>query len=142
MLLSRLYLQLGNYLDFYTGSHDPSLSMALRDLKTENRTLAPEDLNTLLAPHHLSLFPQFADMSSWPPVMMVHGSDDSAVLVEESIHMHELLRQAGVRSLLRVVDGSDHSLDYVKDADILFGKPGGLFDDIRDFLNQHLQSPI
>lgn len=133
MLLSRLYLQMGTYLDYYTGEHNPSLSYALRSahLQREGDTTNLEDF---VPPRHRPLFPHMAVNSSWPPTFLAHGSNDSAVLVEESQNMHRLLEQSGVKSMLRVIDNAEHSLDYVPDAEEIYGKPGGLFDEILDFL--------
>ncbi|CAL1713212.1 unnamed protein product [Somion occarium] len=144
MQLARLYLQMGNFLDYYTGQHEPSLSANLQEvLISDNRAQSsgndkPEDLLSLIPKSHRDLFPQFAIFDSWPPTLLVHGSEDSAVQVHESIHLHRLLQSAGVASTLRVVDSEEHSFDYAPDAHTKFGMKGGLFDDILDFLLKYL----
>lgn len=140
MLLSRLYLQLGTYLDYYMGEHDPSLSSVLRNahFQSEKDGL---NLENLIPLKHRALFPQFAIDTSWPPTFLAHGSNDSAVLVGESVNMHRLLQECEVESVLRVVEGAEHSLDYVGDAEEIYGAHGGLFDEIRDFLVRCLQPP-
>lgn len=134
MLLSRLYLQLGTFLDYYTGEHDRSLSSLLRNAHSQ------PDLEQLIPPKHRALFPQFAVDATWPPTFLAHGSKDSAVLVGESINMHRLLQECDVESILHVVDGAEHSLDYVVDAEKIYGVNGGLFDEVRDFLVRCLQA--
>lgn len=138
MLLSRLYLQLGTYLDYYTGEHNPSLSSVLLAAHSQEGE-SEEVLSELVQGKHRFLFPQFAVNASWPPTFLAHGSNDSAVLVEESRNMHKQLQQFGVRSVLNVIEGAEHSLDYVPEAEKVYGTPGGLFDQIRDFLVQSLQ---
>lgn len=147
MLLGRLYLQTGTYLDYFTGSHEPSLSSTLHGLLSQDGLLV-EDPNTLgtgaersrdaIPPEHLPLFPQFADVSSFPPTLFLHGSVDSAVWVRESKNMHRLLRDAGVRAELKVVEGKEHSFDYEPDAEQEFGGAGGLFDQAMEFLQAHI----
>lgn len=139
MLLIRLYLQLGTFLDYYTGDHAPSLSLALREEQQAHAQSGPGDIVSLIPEKHRPLLPQLAVNKSWPPVFLTHGSNDSAVLAEESRDLHKMLQDAGVRSVLRIIDGAEHSLDYVPDANKLYGSPGGLFDEIRDFLVQYLR---
>ena len=43
-----------------------------------------------------------------PPMLLVHGSDDEVVPVEESQSYHAALQQAGAESELIVVDGAPH----------------------------------
>ncbi len=137
MLLNRLYLQLGVYLDYYTGDHEPSLSSKLHE-PAEGSQYSITKLKPLIPAEHLALFPQFNVDPSWPPVLLVHGSEDTAVKLEESLNMNRLLLDAGVENVLRIVDGAEHSLDYVADAERRYGGPGGLFDSIVQFLVNHL----
>lgn len=146
MLLARLYLQLGVFLDYYTGQH--GLSYKLRDkllathhmtsstVPTFERGILVEDVE--IPPEHLSLFPQFSVTSSWPSSFLVHGAQDSAVLVEESHAMEQLLADAGVPVTLRVIPGQEHSFDYAPTAEKFFGEEGGVFNEVRDFLVQQL----
>ncbi|KAI0086457.1 alpha/beta-hydrolase [Irpex rosettiformis] len=144
MLLNRLYLQLGTYLDYYTGAHETSLSAKLLEAAeggsdNSDSNYSIDNLKPLIPSSHLPLFPQFAVDSSWPPTFLVHGSADTAVKLDESIHMHRLLTDADVTTVLKVVEGAEHSLDYVSDANEKYGKAGGLFDEIGMFLVDRLR---
>ncbi|KAK7054531.1 hypothetical protein VNI00_003729 [Paramarasmius palmivorus] len=101
------YYQLGKYLDYYTGQHEPSLSEALRK---------DPSLEAIHEQHRL-LFPQFNITSSWPPTFLLHGGADVSVPAEESQHMHGLLKDAGVEAALKVVPGKDHFFDIAKSAE-------------------------
>ena len=151
MLLNRLYLQLGVYLDYYTSMHEPSLSTASLEAAeghtshdsavSAHSDYSTDKLKPLIPPNHLqALFPQFNVDASWPPVFLVHGSIDTAVKLEESLNMQRLLNNAGVDNVLRIVEGAEHSLDYVADAEERYGGPGGLFDEIGQFLVDHLRT--
>ncbi|KAJ4482366.1 Alpha/Beta hydrolase protein [Lentinula aciculospora] len=146
MFLARLYLQLGEFLDYYTGEYEPSLSAALRS-KAEDLQLASssaannlEDrLAKMIPEKHRSLFPSLGPphtYASWPPVYFFHGSSDSAVHVRESQHLHNLLTEAGVQSILNVADGMEHSFDYHPNADVIHGQQ---FDIIGRWLDQMLR---
>ena len=147
MLLTRLYLQLGLFLDYYTGQHEPSLSSTLREILSGKNPAVDSDkdidfditncMRHLIPEHHLHLFPQFGVTSDWPPTLLCHGSFDTAVPVHESRHMQELLDRAGVPGVqLVVVEGKEHSFDYDPKAEALYGKQ---FDLIADFLKVWLE---
>lgn len=108
MQLTRLYLQLGIFLDYYTGQHEQSLC---RDVLQGNPVpeAIPEELR--------SLFPQCCASSEWPETLLVHGTEDTAVKVEESRHFFGLLKQAGVEVTLEEIEGKEHSFDYVGNAE-------------------------
>ncbi len=113
MQLTRLYLQLGVFLDYYTG---------------EPNTTAIEDGNT-------SLFPQANVSSSWPPTLLIHGDQDTAVPVGESKNLQRLLLEAGAYSELVVVPGCEHSFDYVQGNEEQFGT---IFEQVISFLKERL----
>jgi acetyl esterase/lipase len=152
--LSRLYLQLGIFLDYLTGEHggehDPGLSDILqKSLASDKSDLAHstgsdafdtinERLKQLIPEQHHPLFPQFGITPDWPPIYMTHGALDSAVLVHESLHMHRLLENAGIDVTLRVEEGKEHSFDYEPDAEFVHGPR--LFDAIGEFLRKHLEN--
>lgn len=156
MLVGRLYLQTGTFLDYLTGSHEPSLSASLRSQLskdgsafTDNQaptlsslgptsTTGSEQYREMIPSKHLPLFPQFADASAFPPTLLVHGSADSAVWVRESESMHALLQATGVPVQFKVVVGKEHSFDYEASAEVEFGGAGGLFDETMAFLRTHL----
>lgn len=138
MLLPRLYIQLGTWLDYYTGMHEPSLSSNLRDAAGSSAG-AKANLVFHVPNEHQLLFPQLHVDSSWPPTYLVHGSVDSAVLVEESHSMNRLLNGAGVDVTLRVVEGQEHSFDKEPGAEVAFGGPGGLFEEVVGFLKNTLR---
>ena len=126
MKLAQLYLQLGTYLDYWTGEHEASLSEALRD------NPRPADA---LPPAHRAIFPQLLVTPDWPRVMLVHGSEDTAVLADSSRTMHALLRAAEVESVLRIVDKAEHAFDLRSDVEAKFGR---LFDESVEFLRSAL----
>ncbi|CCM03507.1 uncharacterized protein FIBRA_05641 [Fibroporia radiculosa] len=139
MLLARLYLQLGTFMDYYTGCHDPSLSAALRSAATRQVNVSSAVIEDAIPAEHLSLFPQLQIGSTWPPTFLIHGSLDSAVLKDESCHLYHLLQRAGVDAKLKIIDSEEHSFDYQKDAEEKYGQEGGLFDEIAEFVISHVR---
>ena len=137
MQLARLWLQLGTYLDYWTGAHTPSLSDALRALLPagEEHTERDARLAAALPPAEHAIFPQLLVTPDWPRVLLVHGSEDSAVPADSSKAMHARLRAAKVETVLRIVDGSEHSFDLKDGAEATFG---GLFDEVVEFLRAAL----
>ncbi|KAI9445673.1 alpha/beta-hydrolase [Lactarius psammicola] len=140
MPLARLWLQLGMYLDYWTGAHTPSLSDALRALlpadgeHTERAELDARFAKALPPSEH-AIFPQLLVTSDWPRVLLVHGSEDSAVPADSSRAMYDRLRAAKVETVLRIVDGSEHSFDLKDGAEKTFS---GLFDEAVEFLRAAL----
>lgn len=137
MLLARLYLQLGNFLDMYTGQC--GLSLQLREAIACNSTGRPSGVGRI-NDKDLSLFPQFCVSPSWPPCFLIHGADDTAVPVAESRHMQQLLESNQVPVTVKIVPNREHSFDYAEDAIVSFGGPSGLFDEVKDFILSHLSS--
>ena len=131
MLLARLYLQLGTFLDYYTGAHSPSISQVLRSSLSPDRTFVESDLPK----SHRALFPQFAAKNAWPPTMLFHGKDDSAVPIEESRNLKALLDTVGVEVELLEFEGAEHSFDYEAGAEARWGVE---FDVAKDFLHRNL----
>lgn len=138
MPLALLYLQLGTYLDYYTGEHQPSLSQVLRAVNAEADS-SPEakkrKLRALIPTKHHTIFPQFGIDSAWPATLLIHGSDDTAVPVVESQNIYEALQRAGVPSRIKIVEGEDHFFEQTPDAEKVHGK---LFDDAVGFLKRRL----
>lgn len=152
MLLGRLYLQMGTFLDYYTGSHNPSLSATLRarlrdQLQGDHSAPAMQNPGSrgslqssqeVIPVAHRHLFPQFVITPALPPMFLIHGSSDTAVVVNESHNLRSLLKGSGVRAELVVVEGKEHSFDYEPSAEDEFGGPGGLFDRAVSFLREAL----
>jgi acetyl esterase/lipase len=44
-----------------------------------------------------------------PPILILHGSDDPLVPVDQSVHLHEICRAAGLAAQLHVVQGAQHT---------------------------------
>ncbi|KAF9240276.1 alpha/beta-hydrolase [Melanogaster broomeanus] len=138
MLLARLYLQLGTFLDYYTGQHEPSLSASLREGMASDGGLGDKQAICSRVPvNHQDLFPQLRVTCNWPPTCMVHATSDTAVLVHESRNMLRMLRENGVDAELLEVEGKEHSFDYEPGAEDLHGV---LFDHVVEFLLKHLGS--
>ena len=145
LLLPFLYVQMGILLDYYTGSFkDGGLSAHLRkalgyenDATAEDTANPPADnyLRSLIPPNSLDLFPQFGVTDKWPPTILIHGTHDTAVPVEESRHLARKLASAGVEVQVCEVEGRGHSFVHEPDAEELFG---GVFDSVTEFLNVHL----
>ena len=146
MFLSRLNHQLAIFLDLYTGSfEDGGLSAHLRkvlDLEDvaaiaseDSNSPADDYLRSLIPPSSLELFPQFGVTGKWPPTMLIHGTHDTGVPIEESRHLAQKLASAGVEVQTCEVEGREHSFDYEPDAEELFG---GVFNAAMEFLNIHL----
>ena len=127
MLIGKLYLQLGTFLDYYTGEHEPSLSEHLRSLSIPALGV-PEQ--------HRRLFPQLGISPAWPATCLVHGTSDTSVLIEESRHLYSLLKEVSANVVLWEVPGAEHAFDYsLPVKGVSYEK---LFDDIVDFLINHL----
>lgn len=135
MLLTRLYLQLGAFLDYYTGEHAPSLSAILRDQASDNASTSTKTLSLTIPERCRPLFPQLGVTPSWPPTYLVHGSSDTAVLIDESRHLQSLLLTSQVDAILRVVDAAEHSFDHIPEDGTSFEE---LYDDVVEFLKKHL----
>jgi acetyl esterase/lipase len=137
MQLARLWLQQGTYLDYWTGAHAPSLSDELRALLPASEKLMERDasLAAALSSGYRAIFPQLLVTPDWPPVMLVHGSEDSAVPADSSRAMFARLCDANVEAVLRIVEGSEHSFDLKRGAEATFGE---LFDEAVEFLRAAL----
>ncbi|KAF5334288.1 hypothetical protein D9611_014147 [Ephemerocybe angulata] len=143
MLLARLYLQLGTWLDYYLDEHNPSISEALHAILSNTEGSADElddglanKLKSVIPARHLSLFPQYAEsLKDWPPTLLLHGTEDTAVSINESRNLFRLLtparRTVDVDRLIEV-PGAEHSFDLVPDTEEKYGE---LFDEVVGFIN-------
>jgi acetyl esterase/lipase len=66
-----------------------------------------------------------------PPVLLVHGSDDAWVPLEQSVRLAEALDRAGVRNRLIILDGARHGFGTLVET-----PPRDLVPDILAFLNR------
>ncbi|KAG6840236.1 hypothetical protein C0991_008020 [Blastosporella zonata] len=144
MFITRLYLQLGVFIDYYTGMHDNGgISPVLRDILASRTNLSPEAdepefddrVRALIPEEHRGLFPQFAALADWPPIVLVHGTEDSAVPIWDSKTLARRLKARGVDVELWEVEGREHSFDYEPGAEELFGD---VFDKVEEFLKTHI----
>ncbi|KIL66736.1 hypothetical protein M378DRAFT_347471 [Amanita muscaria Koide BX008] len=132
MLLSRLYLQLGVYLDYYTGSHSPSLTETLRPLlSTSSGSAETNALANAVPEKHRCLFPQLQITSDWPCTIFWHGTADTAVPIEDARNLARSLSDAQVNVKFVEFDGEEHSFDYQPNAEEKHGKS---FDQVVDIL--------
>ena len=74
------------------------------------RPLPPAEREAAIPAHLAAIFPQLHINSSFPPTILIHGKDDTAVIVGESEYTYQQLQKAGVRSELHVVPGAEHGL--------------------------------
>ena len=132
MLLPRLYLQLGVFLDYYTGMHQPSLSKVLREILDNAES---NDFTRAIPEIHRKVIPQIMVDENWPPTMLLHGTADTAVPVEESHHFQGLLDAVGVPVDFIEFDGKEHSFDYEADAEEVWEEQ---FDMVKAFLYRAL----
>lgn len=131
MLIMRIYLQDGNFLDYYTGQHSPSLSENLRvHLDPEN----PPDWTTIMPQEHLGLFPQL-NTAEFPPSFFIHGMADILVNFSESQTLLNLLVSRGTPAVFKVCEGEGHSFDY---ADTAEGKWGAVFNEAFAFVAKYV----
>ncbi|KAF4617368.1 hypothetical protein D9613_006159 [Agrocybe pediades] len=135
MLLPRLYLQLGTFLDYYTGIHDPSISSKLLAIFESGPSDDEEYAHALPSDRYRAIFPQLSVTSAWPETMLLHGIQDTAVPVEESRKMKDVLTKAAVQVDLLEFADSEHSFDYEPGAKERWNKE---FDQVKDFLRTRL----
>ncbi|KAF5344884.1 hypothetical protein D9758_011563 [Tetrapyrgos nigripes] len=137
MLVSLAYLQLGVYLDYYTGEFEPSLSLTLRAAAEKGAT--HEELYELIPGRHRPLFPVFHIDENFPPTFFMHGTADTAVPLSESEHLYQLLKKAGGKageSTIRKPEGQDHFFDIFVPG--IEDKFGDTFDEAVEFLKKYL----
>ncbi|KAI0314495.1 alpha/beta-hydrolase [Amylostereum chailletii] len=137
ILLPRLYLQLGVYLDYWTGVHGlservgrllpPPGEPVSEETRAAMRDAIPEDARVL--------FPQLWVTKDWPRTLLVHGEMDTVVHANDSQHLYQLLLNEGVDVRFEVVKGEEHVFDYVPGAEEKFG---ALFDRVQGFLREAL----
>ncbi|KIM47058.1 hypothetical protein M413DRAFT_268696 [Hebeloma cylindrosporum] len=136
MLLPRLYLQLGVFLDYYTGMHQPSISKVLREILDKGETEGNANGFKQAIPEiHQTVIPQIMVDGNWPATMLLHGTADTAVPIEESRHLRGLLDAAGVPVDFIEFNGKEHSFDYETDAEEVWKEQ---FDMVKAFLYKSL----
>ncbi|KAF9530285.1 alpha/beta-hydrolase [Crepidotus variabilis] len=130
-----MYLQLGTWLDYYTGAHDPSLSQNL--LHAAQSEAGLKKLRDYIPAEHRPLFPQLNVDSSFPPTFMIHGNKDTAVLIDESCNLKTSLEKAGVPVKLIEVEGQEHFFDIMPGSAEKYKKE---FEQVKAFLVQILNA--
>lgn len=138
MQLARVWLQVGTYLDYWTGQHKPSISGVLREIlpvEGEDTATTDDRLAANLPASERALFPQLFVTSNWPPVLHIHGSADTAVPLQSTQALHARLLDAKVESTLRIVEGMEHVFDLRPGVEEKFS---GLFDEAAEFIRRAL----
>ena len=138
MLLARFYLQLGVFIDYYTGEHQDSLSETLRRHLNPEKDIPLSDWSSLIPLVHQPIFPQL-NISAFPPTFFIHGSEDTAVPAEDSRSLHRQLQSSGKFTTLKVCAGMEHSFDYQSDAEQQWT---AVFDEAFSFLKDQLHSGV
>lgn len=146
ILIFPLYLQLGVFLDYWTGEHAPSLSATLRSVLERSGGDLDAALLKALPKAHRGLFPQLAlsapgssggGKNNWPPTLFVHGTADTGIPGAESRHLYHLLSERRKRPPTRIqdklieVEGGDHGFDIGPEAQ---EKYAGVFDEIVEWV--------
>ena len=132
MPLTSLTIQLGIWLDYYTGEFNPSLSGTLRDA-LDTTGVPSLSVRDLVPERHHPLFPTLVVNSSWPPTLMLHGTADTAVPILSSQRMKLLLMNAGVSVELIEIEGKEHLFDTQPNSDVEFAE---VYDEVKEFLKR------
>ncbi|RXW24062.1 hypothetical protein EST38_g1750 [Candolleomyces aberdarensis] len=141
MLLVRLYLQLGIYLDYYAGQHEPSLSVKLReallsfdqDTGSNDRLEAVTTMLDSVPEHHLALFPQsIVPQKESRNLHQLILASSSPPTFTEGAPEEDITQHASKGSKLIEVPGAEHSFDLVPDAEEKYGK---VFNEIVEYLD-------
>ena len=135
MPFTTLTIQLGIWLDYYTGEFNPSLSGILRNALGAGVPL-PE-IRDLVPERHRVLFPAFLVNSSWPPTLMIHGTADTAVPILSSRGMKQILTDVGASVELIEVEGKEHVFDVQPNSDVELTE---LYDKVEEFLKRCIQN--
>ncbi|KAK9766042.1 hypothetical protein K7432_005162 [Basidiobolus ranarum] len=80
--------------------------------------LGVSDVNNL-PPGVDKMVPSLAIQKDFPPIVILHGTSDTAVKLEESLRAKEKFDQLGVECSLILVEGQEHGFDGVVNADPL-----------------------
>ena len=135
MPFSALTIQLGIWIDYYTGEFNPSLSGILRDALDAGAS--PLKIRDLIPERHRVLFPALLVNSSWPPTLMIHGTADTAVPILSSRLMKQTLTDAGASAELIEVEGKEHVFDVQPNSDVELTE---LYDKVEEFLKRCIQN--
>ncbi|KAH6911492.1 Alpha/Beta hydrolase protein [Coprinopsis sp. MPI-PUGE-AT-0042] len=147
-----LHLQIGTWLDYYFGEHEPSLSVILRGITGFEKSVNPNSGTTRVEDEevrqrairdipekHWPLIPQLQVSEHWPAVFLLHGTADTAVPPLESKALYGLLQQAGVPAEIRLVEGQEHNFDFDFEAE---QKWGHYFASAIEFVHRHTVGEI
>jgi dipeptidyl aminopeptidase/acylaminoacyl peptidase len=80
---------------------------------------------------HWRVIPQIMIDKNWPPTMLLRGTADTAVPIEESHDLRGFLDAAGVHVQLVEFDGKEHSFYYETGAEEMWKDQ---FDVVKAFL--------
>ncbi|KAG6810799.1 hypothetical protein H0H92_010277 [Tricholoma furcatifolium] len=150
-----LYLQLGIWIDYYTGAHaNGGISAALQKALDSQSEQALDDfdlddarvdaiLRKVVPEEHQRLVPSLGASStdknvSWPPTFLVHGASDTVVPALESRSMLRRLKRRGVDVQHFEAEGKEHGFDNDPTAEEEFGV--AIFDKVGEFLKKHLDA--
>jgi acetyl esterase/lipase len=96
------------------------LVSALLTRSVLKRTFGVESMEEVaLRPDLHYLFPQFSVKDSYPPIVLTHGTSDSAVPHEQSVFFSEHLTSKGLYNELYLLEGKDHFWDLGEEDDVL-----------------------
>lgn len=105
-----LLFQEAKFLDYLTGDHTLS-SRLVSEHSQEGRVALSQSAESAIPQEHRNIFPQLNITSAFPPTYLIHGSEDSAVILHESETMERKLKGVGVECELIVVEGAEHGFD-------------------------------
>ncbi|KAF4621840.1 hypothetical protein D9613_012103 [Agrocybe pediades] len=130
--------QRGKYLDYYTGLHEPSITDTLRNVLRRQGSITDQDIKDIVPADMQDWFPQLSIDVNWPATIMIHGTVDEIVPIEESRYLFEAIA-AKSKSPVRLIEIKDdyavHSWDCFPGAE---AQSKAEFDSIKDFIQEHL----
>ncbi|KAF9559715.1 alpha/beta-hydrolase [Agrocybe pediades] len=131
--------QRGRYLDYYTGLHKPSLTDTLREVLEKKGEITVQDAKAIIPEEIHSWFPQLSIDSKWPPTIMIHGTVDDTVPIEESHHFFKLIKEKS-KSPVKFIEVKGefavHGWDCFPASET---QTKVEFDSIKDFIKEHLE---
>lgn len=65
------------------------------------------------------LFPQYSVKDTYPPIVLAHGANDTAVPHEQSVFFSEYLTSKGLANKLYLLEGRDHFWDLGEEENVV-----------------------